>query len=388
MRFYESAMRKKRQTLDQKKWLKVLVALLDIYDAVRKDPSSCLSNSIIKKICRLLDPTIPNFSPAVYFPQGRFVAYRIQPAASSLYGTDLIVLDDLDDFLALMGALESDLKEGIFTPLTEIDITSEAFFERRDSKPLEYFRHFDIVRGNVELLQHYLRIIDGEIQKGSVYAEGRAILANQDKARQRQSWEDAIREMGVDVNEKDFNDFNYYEMFDAREYEGSSLASLLIGKDGNVGTPGYPDPVSRFTDVVRYILVKYMYLHGSLDRIKICKTCGRLFPKRTYGFGVFCSDRCRFSHHVEKEPEQVKECRDRQNAVLRRVFDRPITEEDLKQEHKKKKRTEVRSYLGKYDCQACEEQHTSGDCPVLHRKNPLFAKRRAELKAARSKSIN
>ena len=391
LRFHESAMRKKRQTLDQQKWLKVLVALLDIYDAVRKAPSSCLSNSMIKKICRLLDETIPNFSPALYFPQRRVLAYRIQPAASSLHDTNLIVIDDIDDFLALMAALELDLKKGMSTPLTEIDVLHEPFFERRDSKSIEYLLRFDSILGD-EKLKNYLCIAGEEIQTDPARVADRAVPKGQDKAFKSRLWKDALREMSGNVNEGDFNNPNYYETFDARPNKGSSLAILLI-KDGNMSTPGYPDPINRFTDVIRYTLVKYLYLHGSLDRIKICKTCGRLFPERKYGFGIFCSVRCRGSHHVEKEAEQVKKCRDRQNALLRRVYDRPIydgpkTKEDLKQEHMKKKRPEFRSYLGKYDCQACEEQYPPGDCPVLHRKNPLFAERRAQQKAARSKSKN
>lgn len=386
LRFYELAMRKKRQTLDQRKWLKVLVALLDIYDAVRKAPSSCLSNSMIKKICRLLDETIPNFSPAVYFPQRRFLAYRIQPVASSLHDTDLIVFDDIDDFLALMAALKLDLKKGVNSPLTEIDVLHEPFFERRDSKSIEYVLRFNSIHGD-ERLKNYLCIAGEEIQTDPARVADRAVPKVQGKAFNRRSWKDALREMSGTVNEGDFNNPNYYETFDARPNKGSSLAILLI-KDGNITTPGYPEPINRFTDVIRYTLVKYLYLHGSLDRIKICKTCDRLFPERKYGFGIFCSDHCRGSHHVEKEAEQVKECRDRQNAVLRRVYDRPITEEDLKQEHMKKKRTEFRSYLGKYDCQGCEERHDSGECPILHRKNPLFAERRAQQKAARSKSKN
>jgi hypothetical protein len=308
-------------------------ALIDFYYALKSSPQqSWSSQALLDSMGYFLQQSIPNFSPSLYIPEHRFFCYRIYPDSRAII-YDVILVSDLEDFLDFMETLVGILRSGERTLFQDIDLWHEDFGIRTDSKNIYFY----------EPIRQVLS------QSGT---ETKMDFATLDKR---------VRDFSEyhKISMKDFVG-DYYEIFD---YSVKPNLKTLIPKQTTyepITTPGYLKLVCSLMDAVRYTLVKYHHHFGSLERIKICGSCGKLFLEKKYGSGTYCSDYCRLHHSIESEDPKKYSCRNRQNTWLGRqnyhesVTDRP---ESVK----------------KGDCSTCDRSAdgiASGECPVLLRKNP------------------
>lgn len=123
-----------------------------------------------------------------------------------------------------------------------------------------------------------------------------------------------------------------------------------------------------FIKVIRYILIKYMALFGSLDRFKSCPVCGVFFFQEGRIDQATCSDKCRTkasrARQTPKEKNMFK-CLRRQDRWLKSTI----------LNHDAFIATSLKpQYLKPVDCRkSCrvpdDQYPVRGECPLLRRKN-------------------
>ena len=160
----------------------------------------------------------------------------------------------------------------------------------------------------------------------------------------------------------------FYEIFHVGAGSDSELSDVLFTTDLSMDPNEDPQIMSpkdgtrtSFIGVVRYFFVKYYMVFGSFDRLKLCKSCEKLFLEKKLGHREFCSGLCRKKYHDALQSPEKRLCRERQNSWIRYQFN---FHKVLKTKHKL-----MRFTVQKFECETCKKCLESGDCQVLRDKN-------------------
>jgi len=318
-----------------------------------KESSYYTDNHTILLVAKLCHKTIPNFSPSVYYP-GAF-RYRDRMETIILQGSRNHEDERsfLKDFVHIMCALREDIKKRSYNLLSidEIIRQTRGYNYLKDSGYKEWIKNagsnknikdYDWMKYERYMASKYKReYIDNNpiceiresLPKGDIQAAWRAYDFFTNKI----------------LNEPPF----LHESFKITYKTGSNFYKSLgmESPQEEISSPGYSNSQVYFIEVFKYILVKYVTLFGSLNRIKICRRCNSLFFEKKYGYGIYCNDYCRVNFNVAAEKKEVYNCRARQNKWL----DRELSE---------LKTVKIK------DCEKCRKwKSKSGKCEKALEKN-------------------
>jgi len=312
-----------RFTIEQKRISEAMKLLIDLYYRFLKtDEKDWFSDEIIQLVAKMFDLTIPNFSPCLYIQKSSKFRFRGKNEGIR------ISKFQIKDFLKLMDAFHGDISEEIssFFRLSERIVKTQV---RADLNTLSHFKHNKIE--NMPLC----KIIHPVSEQADTETQS-----------------EYYKTIYMTLNEPP----NEYESFRLQVMSDCALDNEFIPKNGAIiSCPGYIEQEIPFIEAVQYLLVKYQFLLGSFERVKVCKQCCKLFVEKKLGAGQYCNGTCRKTHFDSMQPEEKRLCRERQNAWIRY--------------------RELHYYwpkvynIQKDDCLSCSDIVESGDCPVLIKKN-------------------
>jgi predicted nucleic acid-binding Zn ribbon protein len=181
----------------------------------------------------------------------------------------------------------------------------------------------------------------------------------------------------------------YGEVFNI-EYNFKTEFADALWDDAPVTAPKANTSISIIT-VMRYMLVKYVSLAGSLSRFTTCNVCGALIFQNIRDDKMTCSSRCRARASRQKIPEKEKnmlKCRRRQNTwVTSKVLNHEV--------FRKKENLDIEPQtLNAAECRdlcyiSGDEYPDRGKCLILQSKNPAVITLLEEFaKSGRKRSSN
>lgn len=322
------------------------------------------SLAAIRKLTSFLGSAIPNFLPCLCFPQFHFFYYRFYPPRDAsnriddrtTYDFHVLTISDFTEFIQIMEAVEEDRKNDVTDFFSFTECSYDDFWHVFRSKSVQYlmplYRLTEKMKDRNDII-----VLDGE---GIIEYGGKPKTKIKGDSIQQFAFK-YCRNLNITL--ADFTDRDkYFESFDYNGNRESAVsrhfAETKVSDYKPTTTPGYKKQISDLSEATKFLLVKYGFLFGSFDRIKICKNCGKLFFEKKKGAGTFCGDGCRLHRHIELEDPKKHSCRNRQNRWLGRRFSTP-------------------DYVGKDECESCSEWKTqSGSCPILTKKNENLLKSR------------
>lgn len=319
------------------------------------------TKSVVTLMAELFHKTIPNFSPCRFFFNPPFFHYRT--ALEFIYfETPIGKSHPFQEFIELIDALKSGLD---FHDLFKISKITRSYYAHKKSKIRVPRRVYEMIIENKEykgphrqIGKHenesdYPWVCDSELKKNGQKSEPDEVdfpWMNYDDTKGNLRKLNYVNEpadcrimpvmRGRYINDynseavlKDLNDPPpYHEIFTftCRPIQIAKFFRPIQSTASSAASPGYLNEKTAFIDAIKYILVKYVSLFGSFERLKVCKNCGKLFLEKKYGYGIFCNVRCRVNYHVELEPKDIFDCRNRQNRWLeRKILQRsPILKDD------------------------------------------------------------
>jgi hypothetical protein len=321
-----------RFTIEQKNISGAMKLLIDLYHRfLETDEKDWFSDEIIHLMAKMFDLTIPNFSPCLYFQKSS--KFRFREKNESIRLSEF----QIKDFLTLMNAFHADISSGIssFFRFSERIVKTQV---KADLNTLSHVKHNTIENMPLCKIIHPISE-DADTDSQSEYYDTIYMTLNDPP--------------------------DEYESFRLQVMSDCALDNEFIPENGaTVSCPGYTEAELPFMEAVQYLLVKYEYLLGSFERVKVCKQCRKLFVEKKLGAGQYCSDTCRKTHYDSMQPEEKRLCRERQNAWIRyrglfhywpRVFN-----------------------IQKDDCLNCQNIAESGKCPILIKKNERNFKKYAQ----------
>jgi hypothetical protein len=351
---------------------------------IKEDPF--FIKPVIMLLARLFHKTIPNFSPCEFFSNPPFFHYR-RALEFIHFEKPIGKSNPFQEFIEIVDALKSGLDIPNLFNITKV---TREYYAYKKSKIRAHRKDYEMAvdsgpdyRGpHKEIGKH-----ENENEYPWVYgADPKNIERGSKSAISDFPWMNYDDTMGhihkltyvkEDVNcrimpiinglsdytsETVLKDLNapppYYDLIKftcipisiSRYFRPSEVVSSIVS------SPGYLKEKTDFIDVIKYILVKYVSLFGSFNRIKVCKNCGKLFLEKKYGHGIFCNTLCRVNFHIESEDKNIFRCRARQNRWAERNLTRPYN-------------------VQKGDCRGCinhpvaEKIPKGGKCALLLDKN-------------------
>ena len=323
---------------EQKQTASAMILLIELYYFfLESDRRERFSTPVIEKVAAFLDLTIPNFSPCLYFRHPSCFRYRNAGEEISYRN------EHIDATIEVIGELSANLKHN---NLKWFNIYGR-IVERRQILETEATSGNQSVSKKEDLLEEtspICRIIDP--------------LPKDADPKQSDEYH-ALRNATLNRPPE------YFESFQLTvNSSDSDLIGFLPESDGRISSPGHINEKAGFIHAVKYLLVKYQYLFGSFERLKVCNHCGKLFFEKKLGAGLYCSSLCRKKYFDSLQPPEKRKCRERQNGWIRyrhlfHGWDRPFT-------------------LQKDDCLSCSGTTVSGKCPELIKKNKTAFERYAE----------
>ncbi|HHP7236631.1 MAG TPA: hypothetical protein ACFCUC_18520 [Desulfobacterales bacterium] len=317
---------------DQRQTAEAMKLLIEVYYLfVESRRRECFSTPVIEKVASFLDLVIPNFRPCLYFRQPSCFRYRVE-------GEEITFRNEhIDATIEVFAELVASLKHG--NPKW-FNITGRTVERRQE------------LDGGASISNQALSPTTEDLT-GGTSPICRIIDPPPEDADHKQS-DEYIALRNATLNKPP----EYFESFQLSINSGAQDAEGFFLEEGDrISSPGYFKSRAGFIHVVKYLLVKYQFLFGSFERIKICNYCGKLFFEKKLGAGVYCSPLCRKRYFDALQPPEKRKCRERQNAWIRYrqlFYDWP--------------RTGVYT-LQKDDCQSCPGTVESGKCPSLIEKN-------------------
>ena len=318
-----------RFTTEQKKISEAMKLLIDLYyrflESGQKD---LFSDEIIQLIAKIFDLTIPNFSPCLYIRKSSIFRFRGRDERIRISETQI------NDFIIFLNLIHTDISKGIrsFFRISERIVRTH---ERTYINTLSYIQQIERVDHNKTKDMPPCKIIQ------------------------------PIPEEADDKTKSEYNDTIYmtlneppaeYESFVLQMNSDCALDKEFYLEDGAmISCPGYIKPNISFTKTVKYLLVKYQFLFGSFERVKICKQCSKLFVEKKLGAGEYCNGTCRKKHHDSLQPKEKRLCLGRQNKWI-----------NYQEIHKYWSKV---FNVQKDDCLNCTDIEETGKCPVLIKKN-------------------
>lgn len=351
-----------RFTNEHKNFRDGMKLIFDLFHYISKvNEKSYYTENAIHLIAKLCHKTIPNFSPCAYFTSSASFHYRCRYESLNLKKRESVLgieRSGLKDFVTIISALIEDQKCGI----DDLLIINDIIHETHGYRYLKGSEYGDWI----ERINPDHNVPDLIIGSRSFSAKYKFPYINDDPVCEindvkigdglQESWSQYA------LTTKDLNDPPFqYELFKVTYNPDSNFFKSLGKKSAyeTISSPGHSDLSTYFPDFIIYVLVKYISLFGSLDRIKVCKNCGNLFFETKYGHGIFCNDICRVNYHVASEHGDIIRCRARQNRWLERKLNIPDT-------------------VKKEDCVNCTEWMSrvkSGLCLEVHNKNKTQLKK-------------
>lgn len=319
-----------RFTIEQKKYSEAMKLLIDLYYRFSEtDREQWFSDATIQLVAKIFNLTIPNFSPCLYIQE--YSMFRFRNPDEKLRISEV----QIEDFLSFMNAIHTDISNGI-----------HRFFELEE------------------------RIVKTQIKENiNTSSNGEQIEATEHSKIKNMPLCKIIPPVSKEAGTKTQNEYLYainmrlndppdeYESFRLMVNRDCALDEEFLLEDGlTISSPGYTYQDVFFRSVVKYILVKYQFLLGSFERIKICKQCEKLFLEKRFGAGEYCSGTCRKKHHDSLQVPEIRKCRERQNAWIRYKYKNIV------------KLPKV-YYLNRDECEVCTGGVKGGDCLALKNKN-------------------
>ena len=318
-----------RFTVEQKRINEAMKLLIDLYYRfLETDPKDWFSDDTIQLIAKILDKTIPNFSPCLFFQEPSMFRYRGKDERIRISEIQI------NDFRIFMDLIHTDISNGI----RDFFIISERIAKTQ-------------VRSNIKILSNAEQIesIDHNKIPNMPLCK---IIPPLPKDANTKLVSEYLSFRNMTLNELPAE----YESFRLQVNRDCALDKEFVLEDaGTISCPGYIKPEISFTKTIKYLLVKYQFLMESFERVKICKQCKKLFVEKKLGAKEYCSGTCRKKHHDSLQPKEKRLCRERQNKWInyQSLFNdwgRVYT-------------------IQKDDCLDCTAAAESGKCPALIKKN-------------------
>jgi hypothetical protein len=336
--------------------------LLDIYYWLKTHKKSeKIFHSIGVKFVKLFGLTIPNFFPCLLFDMhgDRFrgnIRYR--------NGTKRIEMDNLDYFINAMDRFCEECKNNtakhfeVIRYDPEIRNTKDPFASniprRKDIKAI-------YCPDVPEPLVHYVDMTklfhedNPESKAANLLEKTREAFSGIRKY--APEYYGIFHVLGV----TEFGRFFRVPVFSEQSNWKVAYKSRRVRPDDKpffIKSPGHPDS-KYFSQYFQSFFIKYQFVMGSFEEIKICKHCNKLFH-RMRSDQDFCSAQCRHAYHIESQPEPVRLCRERQNGWLRYW---------LNNENIVYKFPPSPNHVNKMDCMACMQPAPTGSCPSMRKRN-------------------
>jgi hypothetical protein len=334
-------------------------------------PSTWLSTPLVMSMAEIFYLTIPNFSPCLYFV--KYCKFRYRGEGEEITITNGGILS----FIEAMEALKSDIseKKARCFKIKEVIVESHDRLdnesgdsspqpgeigpdsdEKSDCTEVIVESHERPERGSGDSGPQPMEIGpdgDGRLQCTIVSSIDKNCV-NQDEISDHLTNPHAplndeplrFDSFVLDVHDSHLLDFaaQNYDIYNA-ERSWSQIYS-----------PGFYAKSVRLIDAVIYLLIKYQYLFGSFERVKVCKQCNKLFFEKRLGAKEFCGGLCRKHYNDILQVPEIRHCRDRQNQWLA---------------NKSKMIPSVSMLyrVQKENCAECDGTKKSGECPALIKKN-------------------
>ena len=314
-----------RLTKEQKNFGEAMRLLIELYYKFEEtDRKDWYSNEIIVLISKVFALVFPNFRPCIYYQRLKMFRYGLPDDEIRVKRSDIEI------FIAIMKTIRTDISSGRVNlfQIKERVVSNQCTSQIRPSSVAA--KKITSRQTGLESLKPVTIISQHNIRTGYKYR--------------------GISLMPPNPSQVEYDNYHL---------SGNRPSSLVEELFRDIGTkiwhPKFFSSSSSFKDVIRYLLVKYQYIFGSYERIKLCCQCGKLFFERKLGAGFYCSGTCRKRYYDALQPKGKRLCRERQNAWIRyrqlfhnwpRVFT-----------------------LQRDDCLNCSETVESGKCPALIRKN-------------------
>jgi hypothetical protein len=324
-----------RFTAKQKKISEAMKLLINLYYRFLEiDREDLFSPPIIEDVAALIDLTIPNFRPCLFFQDHSYFRYGEEDFSIGYRN------EHIEALVEILKLLQNNIRRGI---LRLFEIKGRTVESRQE------FEH--------DVIDHS-DVLPPFKEKGSTSFPICRIIPSISEDADDDTITEYYNLKSSTLNKapNQFESFRikvHYSDDDPDSNEDPGIFSLERGS--RISSLGYFKPKAGFIHVIKYLLVKYQYLFGSFERVKICNQCHKLFVEKQLGAGRYCSGTCRKRHFDSMQPLENRRCRDRQNAWIgyRRYWhDWP------------------KGYnLQRDDCLNCPGTVESGKCPALIKKN-------------------
>lgn len=328
---------------------KLYYLLLKHYELHSARELNDMPSEVASQIAKLFYKTIPGFSHYQYYPSKLLFRFGRNAQIS-------IRRRNFDDFLRMMDALQADLLLGRIKPDTvsveRIHYDVIRILETdRDYKDREYNK-----KAKPTFKWHLPKT---EPKYGAEYLPvGDVILDSTEESKEAVGQSPPYSEV-IAINLKPGSFFSRMMHVRVREFE--PFANPQDSAE------------TSFIAAIRYIFIKFVQTHGSLDRIKVCLNCKRFFLERKSNSQKFCQNESKceeqYKKKFAKQNKYMATCRRRQNEWLRYTFENHEAFADCPEGY-------VLTKVNQKDCMsACDEARpvTGGMCAVLRIKNdPLF----------------
>ena len=334
-----------RFTSEQKKLAEGMETLIDLYHMIESMQGEhwfselvikAVPDKVVEKMATFFDHVIPNFSPALFFPEKGLFHFRTNGTSVSVN-----MKRHFTDFLNVMNAIRDDYLSGKLAGCLRVDKVIYETIGISGANPAKIFTTRPKAGSRNVPANAVFKIVQPPAQTGS-----------------RASIRRYIKSEGSDLNSPPL----FYETFEVAPENNSEFYSQLVTTDLPLD-PNEDSPIMSpkdavqcsFIGVIRYFLVKYWVVFGSFERLKACNRCKKLLFEKKLGAREFCSGLCRKQYHDASQPREKRLCRERQNFWIRSGVG---------------KLTDYRQHytVSRDDCEKCKTCSPSGSCPVLNQK--------------------
>lgn len=319
---------------------------------------------IVDKMANLFYKTIPGFSQYQYCPS--------KPLFRFGSGGEITVFKrrHLENFLTIMDALRDDLVKGdIKGDLIKVDSI-------RYEVPRSPKGHSDL-GGQTRRQKAAARFNWHQPQADPKYRSGdsptgEVIVGSNSNDEVRQLFKKRSDSVGPSPD--------YGEKFEVTYHPDSLFADALytaVLDDSPVENP-QDSAETSFIKAIRYIIIKFAALHGSLDRIKVCLNCGRFLFERKSKSQKFCQNKKKCENQYKKKLAKAgtiaAPCRKRQNEWIDYTLRNHAACDALIKRSTGHKPVHVKIADCLRQCSTVRKV-PGGACPVLRKNNePIFSR--------------
>lgn len=336
----------------QQNYLEGMKTLLGIYYLLKSLPNDqWFSDKVIKMIARTFSLTVSNFTKSVFYGDRLFYYLRYGESGTA------ITLDEsqLKRFSKIFDDFQTEIVNGRIEEAYRVTRSSTSVdYLPIQNKELKHIKQ-DFYSPFTKITQSFSCKIYREKEpwyiKGKTDSSIYKIIHS--NLSQLPNYHETFH---VDLN---FDSHLVYTL----SASGPHIIADLPDQLEVIESPS-PAKETSFCDAIRYVIAKFYTIFGSFDRIKVClnNDCQKLFVEEK--LGTFCCNmKCRMKYNVNRQPKQIRLCRERQNNWLRNQLKRKdITIKDIDN-------LQDPNHVHKSDCDNCIKQMKSGHCLCLQNKN-------------------